>query len=325
MAPKLSVLTDPVPSGRHRYSEGFKKWARAFKYLVFPLPEYMRSPYRGHRAVTRSLVEGLRKTGANVNYNPRKLTELGEVVVVLSGIGALKQAIGWKRAGRIKTLLAGPNLVTDPREHGRLVCAPEIDVYLVNSEWTREYYVSACPELAARCKIWPAGVDVDYWRGAPEPQKNGRVLVYQKNGPEKLIQYCTEEMQKRGYEVETIVYGDYQPAEFLEALQSSQLMVAFSQSESQGLALAEAWAVGVPTLVWNKGWLDFNGERISVSSAPFLSDETGLFFYGTEDFCLLFEQWKKLRGQYHTRHWVHENMSDEVCARLFCQLANVKL
>ena len=59
--PKLTVLTDPVPVGRYLFSEQAKRVGRALRRLIKPLPLYRRSVYRGHPAVTRSLVEGLKK------------------------------------------------------------------------------------------------------------------------------------------------------------------------------------------------------------------------------------------------------------------------
>ena len=54
------------------------------------------------------------------------------------------------------------------------------------------------------------------------------------------------------------------------------MAVFMSRSESQGLALAEAWAMDVPTLVWQSP----PGEPGSVFSlsdpAPYLTSDTGV-------------------------------------------------
>jgi len=93
MKPALTVLTDPIPVGRFRLKETLKRMGRPLKSLVKQRPEWLRRfPYRGHFAVTRSLVEGLRKIGASANYNPTRVSEIGEAVIVLGGIDTLKQA-----------------------------------------------------------------------------------------------------------------------------------------------------------------------------------------------------------------------------------------
>ena len=53
------------------------------------------------------------------------------------------------------------------------------------------------------------------------------------------------------------------------------LAVFLSSSESQGIALAEAWSMNVPTFVWNPKPKELNGRYFpSVDSAPYLTPET---------------------------------------------------
>src|SRR5947209_3178842 len=111
MRPHITVLIDAVPCGRHAFIEMLKKTARFIRGVVWPRPQYAISPYRGHFAVTRSMVEGFQKIGCTVSYNPLRRADVGSIVVVPAGYSALRQAIRWKRAGAISTLIAGPNLV----------------------------------------------------------------------------------------------------------------------------------------------------------------------------------------------------------------------
>ena len=94
MRPELTILTDPVPYGRHFFVEPAKQIARRVRNIVSPRPRYKRSvKYRGHFAVTRSMVEGLQKIGVRSNYNPQRLAEVGEVVVVPAGFAALRRGL----------------------------------------------------------------------------------------------------------------------------------------------------------------------------------------------------------------------------------------
>lgn len=97
--------------------------------------------YGGHYAVTRSLIEGLKKTDACFNYDPRNVAEVGDVVLVLSDTNALRQAIQFKRDGRIKKLLAGPNLVVWACDDGYVLASPEIDICIVPSNFPRVAYI----------------------------------------------------------------------------------------------------------------------------------------------------------------------------------------
>ena len=60
MKEKFTILTDPIPHGKYFFIENFKKVLRNIR-NTFSNPErvYYRNKYRGHFAVTRSLIEGL--------------------------------------------------------------------------------------------------------------------------------------------------------------------------------------------------------------------------------------------------------------------------
>jgi len=324
--PKLTVLTDPVPYGIYFPLEFAKNIVRKVKRIFKPIPHYMVSKYRGHPAVTQSLVEGLIKISASANYNPKSYSQIGETVLVLSGISALKQAILLKRKGYIKKLLAGPNMVEMPSDFDSLAASPELDLYVINSEWTKKMYEDDCPSLIGRTVIWPAGVDTEYWRPGTN-RKRDTILIYEKQrkGPVGPIGPYKKWMEQQGYRVEVIKCGEYTLPGFLKALQCAQLMIGFVIDESQGLAWAEAWSVDVPTLIWRNTSNKYRGREIETSAAPYLTDENGLFFNDFEDFKKVFSQWKNMMDSFRPRQWVLEHMSDKVSAKLLCQLANISL
>lgn len=324
--PLLTVITDPVPFGIYFLIEFTKRILRKVKRWFKPIPHYMVSNYRGHPAVTRSLVEGLIKIGASANYNPKSYSQIGETVLVISGIPALKQAIQLKRKGYIKKLLAGPNMMELPSDYNGLATSDELDLYVINCEWTKKMYENDCPSLKGRTVIWPAGVDTEYWK--PDvSQRRDTILIYEKQrkGSVGPVEPYKEWMEELGYKVKVIKCGEYTLSEFLNALQRAQLMIGFVIDESQGLAWAEAWSVDVPTLVWRNISNVIRGRVIETSTAPYLTDDIGLFFDDFNHFKKVFTQWESSQSVFQPRQWVLEHMSDEACARLFCQLANVRL
>lgn len=323
--PSITVLTDPAQVGRYFISEKVRSTARHLRNWLSPRPAYTRSPYRGHFAVTRSLVEGLQKIGVRYTYNPARMADVGEVVVVLSGLDALRQAIHWKQSGRIRYLLAGPNLLVFPSEHADLIAAPEVDVCLTPAQWVCEMYVDDCPELRGRCVAWPAGVDTSYWTPSPRAGESTKALIFDKQakGPVGPISAYIPVLDRRGYQVEVITYGKYLPDEYLRMLRRSCLMVGFVTSESQGLAWAEAWSTDVPTLLWFQDHDTYQGRTFASSTAPYLLAKTGLFFSSLVEFEMVLTQWESTRQEFQPRQWVLENMSDEVCARQLCDLAGV--
>ncbi|MEI7451736.1 MAG: hypothetical protein WCK37_00870 [Candidatus Falkowbacteria bacterium] len=269
--------------------------------------------YGGHYAVTRSVVEGLQKIGADFNYNPRKISELGDTVYVPGGMQALKWAIKMKRKGLIKRLVVGPNLVVSPADNHGIVKSQYIDLFLVNSEWSRDVYVEIAPELKNHIDIWPAGVDTEYWKPNKKNDIEKNILMYYKRPIKKMFDECKKFLEDNGYKVEVIFYGKYTVNEYFEALNRNCLLIHFVEQESQGISLLESWTMDTPTIVWNPGYYHFeNGANYISSSAPYLTSSTGLFFKDFVDFKLLFNNDLK-KDDFSPRSWVMKNMSDEVC------------
>lgn len=229
--------------------------------LTHPVGGGSQSLYDGHYGVTRSLVEGLSKLGVDFNYNPRKDRDVGGAVVVLSGIDSLQQAIGFKQAGKIQKLLAGPNLMVRALEYNNILSSREIDVCIVPSEWVKTAYEEDAPDLVGRIRCWYAGIDAGYWQPDAGRRKERQVLVYWKTEPEDFYKSVKKLLKGRGWETVRLVYGKHSREEFKATLSGSVFAVFISRSESQGLALAEAWAMDVPTLVWNPKELAAHGRQ----------------------------------------------------------------
>ena len=253
------------------------------------------------------------------------MADVAEVVVVLSGLRALEQAIHWKRTGRIRLLLAGPNLLVFPSEAKSLIAAPEVDICVTPSQWVSEMYIEDCPELRGRCASWPAGVNTDFWKPAYEHRRDSQVLIFEKQSNDLIDPISTyiSLLKRQGYQVEVIVYGKYSREQYLEKLRQSWLMVGVGTHESQGIAWTEAWSTDVPTLLWFQDQDTYKGRIFASSTAPYLSAKTGLFFSSLAEFEVVLAQWESSRQEFEPRQWVLDNMSDEVCARQLCDLAGV--
>lgn len=274
----------------------------------------------GHSGVVRSALEGLKKLNTPYLFNPKHENDISGNVVVLSGHDALKQAIRLKNRGQINKLFAGPNLVVSPKDAIALFSSNAIDSFIVNSQWVQDFYSEELPSLKNSLFIWPSGTDSDFW----SPSNNGRpnqILIYNKNIDTKIISKYTDQLTYRGISYELINYGYYKPKEYYDLLNQSQTMLYFSQSESQGLALLEAWSMDVPTYVWNGGIFTFDGRKVNSSPAPYLSEVCGVFFEDAEDF---FNQYKKHDAlDFKAREWVLANGTDKVSAKNLVQHFNL--
>lgn len=310
----ITVLTDPLPIGIWKIPENIKTVARWFRDRIKPI-KYNYGKYRGHYAVTRSLIEGLIKEGLPHNYNPKCRHNLAETVVVLAGVRTLQQAIELKRLGYIKRLFAGPNIVVFSSDYNSILAAPEVDAAITPCEWVVDLYVMDNPSLLGRCWSWPAGVDMEYWRPPNETVRN-TILIFEKQnkGPVGPIAPYAEFLKQHGYKVEVIQYGSFTHSDYRQYLHQAMLMVGFVVDESQGLAWAEAWAADVPTLIWRNEQNTYRGRTYRTSTAPYLDPANGLFFNDLLDFKVQFALWESHPENFSPRNWTLENMSDEVCA-----------
>lgn len=307
-----------MPWGKELIPEVGRRIARLARNKIFSCSGYhTRAQYRGHFAVTRSLVEGLNKIDANFNYNPRYPSGLADSVIVLAGVRTLRQAIRLKKQGRIKKLFAGPNIVIFSTDYDSILASPEIDRVIAPSDWVVDLYLEDTPSLKDRCFAWPSGVDPFYWMPDPNVRRN-RILIYEKRNEGSIgqAQAHADYLEELGWSVDVLQYGSFTHDQYLQKLKRSCLMIGFSMGESQGVAWAEAWAADVPTLIWKNDFNVYHGRQFKSSTAPYLRPENGLFFDDLEDFKHRFAYWEAHRQEFTPRDWTLKNMSDKVCASI---------
>lgn len=310
----LTVLTEPLPVPPSGIIPRIKRMVRPLKSIFKGQPIPRKRLYGGHYAVTRSLVEGLRKIGANFNYNPQE-NNIAENVIVLSGPAVLRNAIRRKNKGEIRFLLAGPNIADSVLDEDGIVGDPAIDYFVVPSAWIENNVVGELPTLKGRVLCWYVGVDVDYWRPRG-PKQKGKVLVYWKTEKEEFCSAVERMLIEKGYAPARITYGKYTSQEYKHTLDKCEFAVFLSRSESQGVALAESWSMDVPTLVWDPGELFYRGKAFEqVSACPYLSSETGKRWKDLPELEKLLADYDSYKDQFNPRIHTVKNFSDEVCAQ----------
>ena len=312
---KITVLTDPIPTTYQYYSHQIMGRVRPLLRRL-DKKEPLRKPlYGGHYAVTRSLIEGLDKARISFVYNPRKIKDCTEEVIVLAGLTTLQQAIALREKGIIKKLAAGPNIVNLPSDRPEIIGSPFIDHYILNSEWIKDIYIQDMPSLGSRAVLWPAGVDEQFWKPEVTEKAPGTMLFYSKRPEKKLFATCRDIAEKSGFSVTVLDYGRYAPQQYKELLDRNSIMVHFVEQETQGISLAEAWSMNVPSLVWNPGTFLTKGMNFISSSAPYLSDETGLFFHDAAQFEEVVTKLTAQPLEFKPREWVLQHLTDEIAAR----------
>lgn len=273
---------------------------------------------RGPHAVTASVIRGLEELSAPYTLNPAKEKILPTDTV---WINESLEALRWVLASPHKNnpLLVGPNLVITPLDHHEIICDPAIDVILQPSDWTKDFMLSLKPILENKVVIWPAGVHI------PERilvKKTIDVLIYSKNkGEDNILERVVSLCRERHLSFEIIVYGTFKQSEYFEKLDRAKMLVYISNSESQGLALQEAWAHNIPTLVFNRGYYNYKNhyfDNVKIS-APYLSEQTGIFF-NTVTLESTFSHFLQNLYVFTPREWVSHNLSDRICAQKFLDI-----
>ena len=109
-------------------------------------------PAGGPEAVIASLERGLPELGQNYIINNSWRGE-AELAVVLTGAKTLKWAIGQKNKGKIKHLVAGPD-VGMPKDNRGLIFDPAIDIFLLPSPWVVEFCSSFNPAFKNKASVF---------------------------------------------------------------------------------------------------------------------------------------------------------------------------
>jgi hypothetical protein len=280
--------------------------------------------WTGHQAVNGSILRGLTSLGIHYNFNPTSCDEIGDVVYVPANIEALRIAIDLKLQGRVKILLAGPNLVVRPVEYDGIVTHPAIDLCIVPSQWCKNFYEEDAPSLRGRIAIWPAGVDTSFWQPNQQNPLSKHVLIYQKASDELLYQGVENLLQVYGWLPYRLDYGSYDYTIYRKLLDITQFAIFLSRSESQGIALAECWSMNIPTFVWNaQEPLVIQGKRAwPVSSAPYLTANVGALWKDLTELEMILNNIEQELVLYKPRAWVLKNMCDQVTAQKIIDLIN---
>lgn len=276
---------------------------------------------RGPNAVVGSLRKGLKESNLNYKYNLKANDIVAEDIVYINGsVEALKWAIEAKKKGRIKKLIVGPVMSVLPSDHDSIMMADEIDLILFPSQWTKNHWLFYRKDLEKKIYIWPVGVDV------PEMVVGNRnlFLVYYKKAPDELLKYIILFLDKSKINYRIVKYGKYNQKKYFSSLKKAKMAIFLSESESQGLAMFEAWAHDVPTIVWNRGYWQmgehkWEDEKIS---SPYLADDCGMFFSNQNDFEEKFRVCLEKISTFRPREYIINNFTNKKIEENFIRIIN---
>ena len=261
----------------------------------------------------------MRAIGADFNFNPRRLADVGPAVYAPAN-EALLQAIALKQEGRIDYLVAGPVNALFADEADRILHHREIDRLIVAHEWALDFFRGA-PALLAKCRVCPCGVDPDTWRPSAAASARTTAVVYWKSGDEAFCERVELIVRACGLEPRRVrsrhgEHAMFSADDYRRLLDEAAVGVFLSTFETQGLAIAEAWSMNVPSLVWDpRGPAVWRGRTFeSRSSAPYLTPATGRLWSSLDQFESVLRAALADRASFRPREWVLANMTDAICS-----------
>jgi len=305
---KIILLTlSPESSPLKRFYLWFKKYIKNHLFR-----------YGGPQAVLESLIRGFDILNIDYQLNP-KTKDILDTVCVISGVDTLRWTIKAKKQGKIKKIIAGPNIIITPEDADGILLNEAIDLVIVPSQWIKDFYSSFKPGFDGKIRTWLAGVRI-----YPESkEKREGCLIYKKSVRKELFDFIIQYLESQNINYKVIKYGKYKKKRYFESLNKTKFAIFLSESESQGLALQEAWARNIPTLVWNRGYWQYKQYKWQgSSSAPYLSKECGMFFRGKDDFMDKLNIFIRNLPNFRPRKYSLANFTDKISAQNYLKIIN---
>lgn len=294
---------------------------------------------------TSGLKSGLDALGVQYQYQPDDMPQDGDQVLIMSDHRLIREMIKYKKTQNVDfTLACGPIFeIDDAHRSGKeaflieaqklieagqldvkesyrildpIISDSEVDAVLTAGYWAKNAWRYLCPSIGNKIYEWRAGVDLSFWDGERTPKKK-RVVLYDKMLP-KLADNAQNKLEKMGFDVDRITYGSYSLKELREALRQCEFAVVISAKETQGIALAEMWAMNVPTLCREIFATEFDGLKVPTSACPYLTKDTGRRWQTVADLEEVITAMSL--ASFSPRSWVGQNMSNTISAEILLEL-----
>jgi hypothetical protein len=246
-----------------------------------------------------------------IKRNPRTWPDSDSYVVI---VRSYLYDIPEKLLQRLKDnyVFLGPNIDFSLSANRELINTFPRRKFLVPSEWVINYATVNWGVDSHELLVWGAGIDSEKWAPSGSQYERPLVLFYIKSKRfEVLSNSYYELLIAKGFQIQFLHYGEYAQETYIKQLKRTKFMIFFGDTESQGLAMFQAWAMNVPTLVINVNKLDHLGRTFEASSGPYLNLQTGSFMEPDDDPAVILGRWLIDLESFHPRDWILENFTIE--------------
>lgn len=247
--------------------------------------------------------------------NPQRRCMKDSIVYLPTNWRALHEMIPLRRSGYISKLITGSDLRIFSDKRNFLVAGSAMDACLFESEWVKKVFEEklARDGLEVNAHVWAAGVDENLWSPRRLPGRSfDKVLVYVKRSGAELLPYVKSVLEKKNKEYQTIVYGGYLPGDYKTLLEQSDFVIVLGESETQGMAIFQAWSMDRQTLVYDSSAVWASHLRTAsaagcASSAPYLTPQNGAFWKDIDELEYLLDNMNPRSA----REWILTNYTNK--------------
>ncbi len=273
----------------------------------------------GHDTLLMSLVRGFKKL--NVGYTYNKITKDTEYVIILwTDKKELKIIENFKKKYKIKCVCTVPTACKYDYDYQYIIPQEKVvDYALVASEWVKKLYESKTEEKYwDKIVSWPSGVEIKQEDENVHTHKS-KCLCYFKRL--SINQELLMILNKYNIEYTVVEYSKYTLEEYYRILKEVDFVIFYQDYiETQGLAITEAWAKNVPTLI------KYSENEYGGITAPYMTDKTGLYFKGLTDLEKIIKKYAEnpddFLNKFSPYKYVEEEMSDEITVQNLIKLIN---
>lgn len=184
---------------------------------------------------------------------------------------------------------------------------------LVPSQWVSPIIEKRLKIEETRIRVWASGINEIFWAPSTARTERTLILIYVKRESDDQLDVVKNYLESMEIEYKVCKYGNYTPKVFKRVLSKTRAAIWLGGTESQGIALLQAWSMDVPTLVLrNETYMDpVSSKSYKASSAPYLSASTGKFSESDRIQISDLEDFLKQTEEFEPREFVLDNFGME--------------
>jgi hypothetical protein len=210
--------------------------------------------------------------------------------------------------------IVGPN-VSFPKDNEHIKSA-NYKYHIVPSQWVHDLFLKWLP--SNKIKIWPVGIDSNYFRDTKYYYKSIDCLVYFKRRNQEDLTKIINILNSKHQTYIVLQYGTYSEEQFFQIISACRYGIVIDGTESQGIAINEMMSANLPLFVWDiEFWNDLGQEeyKVSATSVPYFDQTCGI---KVSDINMLEQEFNIFLQLYTTftpRNYIINNLSLEKQAK----------